>query len=256
MAKAYIPLYYDFIERTEALTEAERWRLIAAMLEYARSGQVQEDALTGNERFLFPVFRCQIDMEARAYDTRVQQNAANAKKGGRPRKRKAEEIQPSGFSETEGDEKNPIGFSKTEKTQEEEKEEEEEKDKEKEKDEDEEKQEERGSTRACAPHAPSLDAVVDFCRENRLRTNPHAFWHYYQSIGWLAGRHPIRDWQAKLREWEARGDVSAPFRADTPRAAPSNPALDYAQREYRDEDYGDDFFIDVVREYGKGGDKA
>ena len=77
MAKAYIPLYYDFIERTEALTEAERWRLIAAMLEYARSGQVQEDALIGNERFLFPVFRCQIDMEARAYDSRTQQKHQN-----------------------------------------------------------------------------------------------------------------------------------------------------------------------------------
>ena len=33
-----------------------------------------------------------------------------------------------------------------------------------------------------------------------------------------------------------------------------NPALDYAQRDYRDEDYGDDFFFDVVKAYGNGGD--
>ena len=30
-------------------------------------------------------------------------------------------------------------------------------------------------------------------------------------------------------------------------AAPANPALDYAQREYKDEDFGDDFFVDLTQ---------
>ena len=47
---------------------------------------------------------------------------------------------------------------------------------------------------------------------------------------------------------DAKGDGGA--------NAKKNPALDYAQRDYRDEDFGDDFFFDVVKEYKDGGDKA
>ncbi|MBR1560849.1 MAG: DnaD domain protein [Clostridia bacterium] len=39
-----------------------------------------------------------------------------------------------------------------------------------------------------------------------------------------------------------------------PQDKPANPALDYAQREYKDEDFGDDFFVDLDR-YGEE-DKA
>ena len=39
-------------------------------------------------------------------------------------------------------------------------------------------------------------------------------------------------------------------------SAPANPALDYAQREYRDEDFGDDFFINLRQDWNKGGDEA
>ena len=41
---------------------------------------------------------------------------------------------------------------------------------------------------------------------------------------------------------------AAPGQAQTP-----NPALNYAQRDYREEDYGDDFFIDLDK-YGEGGE--
>ena len=37
--------------------------------------------------------------------------------------------------------------------------------------------------------------------------------------------------------------------------APANPALDYSQRDYRDEDFGESFYIDLDK-YGEGGDKA
>jgi hypothetical protein len=57
MAKVYIKLFYDFIEMTEPLTHEERGRLVLAMLEYAQNKQVPDDALTGNERVLFPLFR-------------------------------------------------------------------------------------------------------------------------------------------------------------------------------------------------------
>ena len=81
MARKYIMLYFDFIEDTQYLTDAERGRLVMAMLEYGRDGAVPEGTLTGNERVLFPVYRNQIDRDALAYDARVLRNAANGKKG-------------------------------------------------------------------------------------------------------------------------------------------------------------------------------
>lgn len=52
---------------------------------------------------------------------------------------------------------------------------------------------------------------------------------------------------------EARRDAARAERPAGERAA--NPALDYAQREYRDEDFGDDFYVDLDK-YLEGGDKA
>lgn len=51
------------------------------------------------------------------------------------------------------------------------------------------------------------------------------------------------------RRWE---DETAPTerKDSTPRDSQHNPAMDYAQREYKAEDYGDDFFFDVIGKYG------
>ena len=86
MAKVYIKLFYDFIEMTEPLTHEERGRLVLAMLEYAQNKQVPDDALTGNERVLFPLFRRMVDWELDSYAKLCDQNSRNGKKGGRPKK--------------------------------------------------------------------------------------------------------------------------------------------------------------------------
>lgn len=77
--RSHVKVYFDFDERTEMLTEAERGRLLLAMLHYAKTGE--ETELRGNERFLWPVFKSDIDRDVRAYDAHVQAGA----NGGRPR---------------------------------------------------------------------------------------------------------------------------------------------------------------------------
>ena len=61
-----------------------------------------------------------------------------------------------------------------------------------------------------------------------------------------------------LRIWAERGATTveaARAEHEALRAsAAANPALDYAQREYRDEDFGDDFFVDLSK-YGEEGRK-
>lgn len=84
MAKCYVKAYYDWIEQTAALDDAERGRLFVAVLEYARSGEIMP--LEGREAILFPVFKLVIDRD----EQRSEVNRENGRRGGRPRKNKSE----------------------------------------------------------------------------------------------------------------------------------------------------------------------
>lgn len=61
MAKRYVKAYYDWIEQTAALSDAERGRLFIAILQYARSGL--DPKLDGREGILFPAFKAVIDRD-------------------------------------------------------------------------------------------------------------------------------------------------------------------------------------------------
>lgn len=79
---------------------------------------------------------------------------------------------------------------------------------------------------------------------------------------------PMKFMDKLLADWDAAG-IRTPEAARAEREArrgarrnnrgpvgqPSNPALDYAQREYKSEDFGDDFFINLDKD-GEEGDRA
>ena len=77
MGKCYVKAYYDWIEQTAALTDAERGRLFIAILEYARTGIPPE--LDGAESILFPVFRTMLDRD----DELSAERSRNGAKGGK-----------------------------------------------------------------------------------------------------------------------------------------------------------------------------
>lgn len=80
MAASYVKLFYDFVEKTSRLTDAEVGRLVKAMVIYAKEG-VEVD-LPGNEDFLFPVFKDQLDKDRAAYaEVSAKRKAAGAKGG-------------------------------------------------------------------------------------------------------------------------------------------------------------------------------
>ena len=76
--RSHLKVYFDFDVKAKELTEEEKGRLLLAMLRYAKDGT--EPEMIGNERFLFPVFKAQIDEDIKAYETKV----ANGSRGGRP----------------------------------------------------------------------------------------------------------------------------------------------------------------------------
>ena len=83
---------------------------------------------------------------------------------------------------------------------------------------------------------PTLSEVRDYCKANTLKTDPDYFFNYYQANGWSSGGHPIADWRSKLLAWNAKDRSLQP--------AQTNPALNYAQREYTDDD---SFFVDPLK---------
>ena len=75
--------------------------------------------------------------------------------------------------------------------------------------------------------------------------NAERFVDFYASKGWMVGRDTMKDWRAAARGWVSRSGAPSA-------GAPHNPALDYQQRTYKDDDFGDDFFVDLDK-YGEGG---
>lgn len=176
MSKCYVKAYYDWIEQTAALSDAERGRLFIAVLEYARSGL--EPKLDGRESILFPVFRATIDRDNKIAKT----NAQNGALGGRGNKATESELKRNKATESE---LKPTQ-EKRHKTQE------------KDKDKDESKK----AHGRFAP--PSVEEVVSYCRERKNGVDAQRFVDFYASKGWKVGNNPMKDWKAAVRTWEGR----------------------------------------------------
>jgi len=73
---------------------------------------------------------------------------------------------------------------------------------------------------------PTVEEIFEYCRERGSTVDPERFYDYYESNGWKAGRNPMKDWKAAVRNWERNGyDVKRINNASAPKAA-SNPYFD------------------------------
>ena len=214
MAVSFIKVYFDFEERTEQLTEEEQGRLLLAMLRYAKGEE--PPTLEGAERFLFPVFKMDIDRDLDAYNAKVR----NGGKGGRP-KTEGNQTKPK---ETKPNLKKPKGTEgKAKKPNFEEQEQEQEQEQERDKERD-------GVDKPPRPRfeKPTIDDVRAYATERGYTSfQPERFIDYYTANGWKVGKNPMKDWRAAVRSWAARGDQGQTHNRDKP----TNPALDYTQRD-------------------------
>lgn len=78
MARDYICLYHSYLDAIQALGDAERGRLLTAMLEYSITGAAPQ--LGGNKRYIFPLIKAQIDRDRDRYNSKCAQNAESARK--------------------------------------------------------------------------------------------------------------------------------------------------------------------------------
>lgn len=84
MLRPYFCAYHSYLENMELLNSEERGRLFTALLEYSKDGTLIP--LTGNERFVFPGIRSQIDRDKAQWEQIDNVKTANGRKGGRPKK--------------------------------------------------------------------------------------------------------------------------------------------------------------------------
>lgn len=55
---------------------------------------------------------------------------------------------------------------------------------------------------------PSVWDVSTFVLENGLQVDAQRFVDYYESVGWMVGKQPMKDWRAVCRRWSGTEDYS------------------------------------------------
>lgn len=100
----YIKLFLDYLDALEPFSYVERGRLFTALLEYGKTGEAPQ--LTGNERFLFPMMKAQIDRDFAAWrekDESLHDVRADAgRKGGQARASKGKQGQANQANASKG----------------------------------------------------------------------------------------------------------------------------------------------------------
>lgn len=175
MALQSFNAYHSYLKSIEPLSDAERGRLFTALLEYSGSGTLLE--LRGNERFIFPTMKEQIDRDKAKY----------AEKCSSQREKALKRWYAGACSGS-------FGIAEYAKDKD--------KEKDKEKEKDEEKKESKKSAARFSP--PSVAEVAAYCRERGNTLDAQRFVDFYASKGWRVGNSPMKDWQAAIRTWEQR----------------------------------------------------
>ena len=78
MAKEYIPLFLDFNETTQDLTDEECGRLVRAIIDYA-NGEDYEARLAGVERIAFRFLKGAVDRNQAISEARAKAGAGKSK---------------------------------------------------------------------------------------------------------------------------------------------------------------------------------
>lgn len=180
---SYICLYLSYLDTLAPYSDEEKGRIVTAMLTYASTGEIPE--MNGNERFIWPTIKAQIDRDSTNYNAKCKKNRENGQKGGRPKKQ-------TDIPETER------LFEKPKKA------------KEKEKEKENEKENEKDTYIADKPPTrhkfspPTVEDVQAYCDEKGYAVDPGRFVDYYTSNGWRVGKNPMRDWKAAVRTWNGK----------------------------------------------------
>lgn len=193
MAIEYVAAYYSYLDYMEQLSDAECGRLFRACLIYSKTGEAPN--LCGNERFVWPGIKSQIDRDKEKYLARCKKQSENIRKRWDSREYDGKNGIPADTKNTmvyDGINGIPIDTKNTKDTKE--------KENAKAKEKAIKEKTPTESKRKFSP--PSLEEVREYCRQRKNTVNPEAFMDFYISKGWKVGKTPMKDWRAAVRNWE------------------------------------------------------
>lgn len=229
MALMYLQIFADKEELLEPFDDAEKGRLLTAMMAYALHDE--EIHLTGNERFVWPVFRQMIDQSKAALEAKVNAGKARHSKSEQESSESSSSQQESAETSTTQQEaakapiiKNQESRIKNQDTR------------------NKNKGEGEKRTRFSPPSPAEVDA---YAKEQGINVVGQRFCDFYASKGWKVGGSPMKDWKAAARNWASRDSI--------PRGSPLVKAVEqqqYNQREYK---HTEDAMDRMMAEYGGGG---
>lgn len=240
MALAYLQIFADKVELLEPFDDAERGRLLTAMLAYALRDE--DPVLTGNERYIWPVFRQMIDQSKQALHAK--QNAGHArqtKQSAAPAQQEAADTQQTAAgsssnqqtaspAQQEAAEPHIIQESRI-------------------------KNQESGirnqdmeEGKRTRFRPPTVDQVIAYARDAGLVINAQRFVDFYASKGWKVGGSGMKDWRAAVRNWAAREHLPPSRCGPTVKGVEQQ---QYTQREYTHSDNAVDA---MMAEYLSQGD--
>lgn len=173
----YFKAFTSYRESILPLSDAERGRLFWALLEYTETGKIPE--LSGNERFIFPTMKGQIDRDEKAYETKCERLSENAIKR---HKKAADTDENMQLHANAGKDKD--------------------KDRVKEKKKNKEKDIITYTDTPTPAQTPSLEEIEEYCRVKKLCVNPKRFYDYYSKHNWRTSEgEVVDDWYSLAENW-------------------------------------------------------
>lgn len=175
MARDYVCLYHSYLDAMEALGDAERGRLVTAMINYSQRREIGE--LSGNERYIWPMIRSQIDRDMESYKQKCETNKNNRQR----------------TVTTDNDRQRPTTIVDKEKG----------------------KGEGEYISPSVSPPGekpkrkrkvfvkPTVEEIAAYCAERNNGIDAQYFFDKQESVGWIVGKDkPMHDWKATIRTWE------------------------------------------------------
>lgn len=185
MAREYVCLYHSYLKSVEPLNDAERGRLFTACLTYSMTGA--EPDLRGNERFVWPTIREQIDRDTKKYSDFCKKQQENIRKRWDTTVYDGTSGIPDDTKHTKEKEKEKENILSSPNV-------------------------EDSIARTPARKRftpPTLAEVTAYCRERQNAIDPQRFIDYYTARGWKLNKTSMKDWKAAVRTWEGKQRDSA-----------------------------------------------
>ena len=205
--KSSFVMHNEYMEIIEMLPDAEKGRLLMALMIYSQDGTEPDDLETAT-MMAFVIIRKRIDYDSLKYDGVCERNQKNGKRGGRP---KASGDAPEEEKPRETQNNPDCFFKNPEKPKKPDTDTDNDTDNDTDTEYIKRESKERDGASATLTRAPakrfvkpSVDQVRAYCAEKGYPVDAQRFFDYYESNGWMVGKNHMKDWQAAVRNWNQR----------------------------------------------------